>query len=507
MKTARFSSSKNDSIKKYQVRFNRKFLKYVVAVVVLVAAVVGYRAFFLPAERVELDSRLVMLGDLNGDRKWSKEDLPLLREYLSEPFSFQAEMAFLIDINRDGVVDGQDEQILGYLYAVGDPYAAKAKAATDGVTLPMPREMFAYIPESQYLVRPVFSYQHPLLQSGVLSFLSPTFSSRGESSYLNQLMREISDEALRFSIIYEQRKDELNAVEKAFVAEELDLIRQLNAKGDYFGLLLELILLSEAGETLSTDGVSPFVLKVRGFGLALREYLVSPDYTAFLAGKRDHLAVFSDLEKIYQQSIGQPLKIAELPPSRDLTKLENYVDRAIWQVYKSKTGESDFRQLINFAQNNRRYLRAVSRTTPRHNDIEVKNHNLPMMLLFREALRISGGDKKSAVGLLDEAIRIPYAWIKSIPRKLLPSSVALESFLLPGNMEDGSDKSRHWNVFGGVALHKSPEESLDLALRREIKDAKEGDYSPEVMTEFIRDTIANCFGIYHVVSMEQIEAR
>jgi hypothetical protein len=30
-----------------------------------------------------------------------------------------------------------------------------------------------------------------------------------------------------------------------------------------------------------------------------------------------------------------------------------------------------------------------------------------MVLLFREALRISGGDKKKAVGLLDEAIRIP----------------------------------------------------------------------------------------------------
>lgn len=503
MKTARFSSAKSDNVKKYQVRFNPKFLKFLVIILLLALAVTGYKAFFLPAERVTLVSRLVMLGDLNGDKKWSSEDLPLLKEYLSSPFTFQTEKAFLIDINRDGMIDAQDEQVLEYLYAIGDPYAAKAKAAEDGVTMPMPREMFAYIPESEYLVRPVFTYQHPLLQSGVLSFLYPTITTIPDSSYLNQLMREISDEALRFSMIYERRKDKLNRVEKAFVAEELQLIRQLHDKGDYFGLLLELILISEAGETLSTEGISPFVLKTRSFGLALREYLLSPDYTAFLVGKRDHLAVFGDIEKIYQQSIGQPLKIAELPPSRDLTKLENYVDRAIWQVYKSKTGESDFRQLINFAQNNRRYLRAVSRTTPRHSDIAVKNHNLPMMLLFREALRISGGDKKSAVGLLDEAIRIPYAWIKSIPRKLLPSSVALESFLLPGNMEDGSDKSRHWNVFGGIALHKSPEESLDLALRREIKDAKEGDYSPELMTEFIRDTIANCLGIYHVVSMGQ----
>jgi SRSO17 transposase len=31
---------------------------------------------------------------------------------------------------------------------------------------------------------------------------------------------------------------------------------------------------------------------------------------------------------------------------------------------------------------------------------------------------------------------------------------------------------------------------------------KEDDYSPELMTEFIRDIVANCFGIYHIVSME-----
>ena len=60
-----------------------------------------------------------------------------------------------------------------------------------------------------------------------------------------------------------------------------------------------------------------------------------------------------------------------------------------------------------------------------------------MILLFRESLRITNNDKKAAVGLLDEAIRIPMAWVKSIPKKVLPSSIALENFLLPGNKEDG----------------------------------------------------------------------
>jgi hypothetical protein len=39
-------------------------------------------------------------------------------------------------------------------------------------------------------------------------------------------------------------------------------------------------------------------------------------------------------------------------------------------------------------------------------------------------------------------------------------------------------------------------------LKRESQDLREGNYSPEAMTEFIRDTIANLNGIYYVVSMD-----
>ncbi|HNT98844.1 MAG TPA: hypothetical protein PKK31_11315, partial [Elusimicrobiales bacterium] len=48
---------------------------------------------------------------------------------------------------------------------------------------------------------------------------------------------------------------------------------------------------------------------------------------------------------------------------------------------------------------------------------------------------------------------------------------------------------------------KSPEESLRLALAREVKDYRD-DPSPRAMTEFIRDTMANLNGIYYVVSMD-----
>ena len=157
--------------------------------------------------------------------------------------------------------------------------------------------------------------------------------------------------------------------------------------------------------------------------------------------------------------------------------------------------------MVAYAQHDPRYLRAVSRTSKKLKDPNVENHNLPMVLLLREALRIKGGDKKKAVGLLDEAIRIPYGWIKSIPHESLPGSLALDNFLLPGNKEDGADKSRHWNVFGGACLYKSPQEALDLALKREMQDLRDENYSEEAMREFLRDMIADLNGMYHVLSV------
>jgi hypothetical protein len=91
--------------------------------------------------------------------------------------------------------------------------------------------------------------------------------------------------------------------------------------------------------------------------------------------------------------------------------------------------------------------------------------------------------------------------VKGIPQEVLPSPLALDNFLLPDNMEDGTDKSRHWNVFGGIALYKSPKDSLILSFQRELLDVLDDDYSVDAVREFLRDTIANINGIYCVVSM------
>ena len=43
---------------------------------------------------------------------------------------------------------------------------------------------------------------------------------------------------------------------------------------------------------------------------------------------------------------------------------------------------------------------------------------------------------------------------------------------------------------------------MELALKREMQDLREANYSKACMTEFIRDTIADLSGIYYVVSMD-----
>ncbi|MCX5786549.1 MAG: hypothetical protein NTX59_12775 [Elusimicrobia bacterium] len=469
---------------------------FLVFAAVLLAA--GY--FTLPVNRINMHSRLLMLGDLNFDNRWDKEDASLLAEVAADPFSKVPLMSYMTDVNHNGLLDDEDIFYLTALYKSGDPYKAFEELSKAGKIFPYPREFFRYLPETEYIQRPLIALEHPAEKDSPLKFLGSVRLSRG-GAYEAALRREIYSEGIRFSLAYAKREAGLTETEKKYSDGKIARCTDLWKKGELYGLLLELTGLTEDAETLTAKGQPVFIAKLLYFRDHLKGLLESAYYRDYLAKKGRPGDVLKIIQKYAMDDMGFEIDLANIAAPRDFLKLENYVERAKWQYYKSTATRKDFLRFLLFAQYDRRYLRAAARTTKKLSDIPLENHNLPMILLFREALEIKGGDKLAAVGLIDEAIRIPFAWVKTIPRTKLPTSVALENFLLPGNKEDGSDKSRHWNVFGGISLYKSPQESLRLALAREVKDLREADSRPDAMTEFIRDTIANINGIYYVMTI------
>lgn len=460
-----------------------------------------YYRKLIPVYRVEVRSELIMLGDLDGDHRWGPGDEQLLTAFLANPFAFPDGFAQRIDLNQNGRLDAEDLSILRALIAQPDPYAAEHAAKERGDSFPRPRELYHYEPMGAYRPRPLWSLPPPN-RVPALQWMEALRSSASRGAYAETLDAEIYNEAVRLQEAYRKREPHLLPLESEHAQRKLALCQALLDQGDRFELLLELIALVEDAETLRATPAQERPIKLLHFRDHLRELLASPLFDHYRKGEATSQAILQVMERDLKADLGLEYRLASLPPPRNLTHLENYLQRAEWQYYKTSTQSEDFIRLLDYAQHDPRYLRAVSRTNRKHADPSVENHNLPMVLLFREALRIKGGDKKRAVGLLDEAIRIPFAWIKSIPTEKLPHSLALDNFLLPGNKEDGSDKSRHWNVFGGLCLYKSPEEALDLALKREAKDLRESGYTVDGMTEFIRDMIANLNGMYHVLVID-----
>jgi len=454
-----------------------------------------------PANKVDVRSQLVMLGDFDNDRSWTERDAAILAQLVAAPYAVDTATRYKADIDRNGQIEAEDLFILNALFAESDPYQAAETARSKGEPFPRPRELFVYLPEQEYLQPPVVLVGRTLAANLPVGFIDLAFTYQSGSGYEAQLVDEIRDELIRLGAIYTARNEQLTEVERGYLLAKLQQCEQLFESKEFYPLLLTLIGLVEDGETLYHEKQDPFVKQILFVRDDLRELIESSLMAQFVAGEVDQLAIYAKIEAALKARLDMDLALATLDPPRDYTDPQNYLDRIEWQKHKGAVQPEHFKRLILYAQHDRRYLRAVSRTSPKHQDRTLQNHNLPMILLFREALRLMDGDKKAAVALLDEAIRIPMAWAKSIPRDLLPKSLALENFLLPGNKEDGADKSRHWNVFGGVAIYKSPEEALVLALKREIQDLKDSGYKPEAMDEFIRDTIANINGIYYVHSV------
>lgn len=477
-------------------------MRIVMAVLLVAAVGYAYWKYLIPVHRIENKSELIMLGDLNGDNLWTKADLGVLDDIRKDPFAVSDAVVSRIDMNQNGLIDEEDIVLLQSLVASdGDPYSAGERARSRGESFPRPREFYRYISIAEYRPRPLYALPYPGAADSVLDWLPRLPQSGKASFYAEALDAAVYAEAIRFDQAWRKRQLQLLPIEREYAVQKLARVKSLFQAGERYELLLALTELVEDAETLTERNQPEFPVKLLTFRDHLREVLASPEYAAFKTGKQDWRGVLKLVSRHLQADLGLSYDFETLGPPRNFKNLENYLQRVEWQYYKSSTREENLRALIAYAQHDPRYLQSVSRTSKKFQDSNVENHNLPMVLLFREALRISDGDKKRAVGMLDEAIRIPFAWIKSIPREALPSSLALENFLLPGNKEDGADKSRHWNVFGGIFLYKSPQEALDLALKREMQDLRDDKYSEEGMREFFRDMIANLNGMFHVMTV------
>lgn len=483
--------------------FQKRPLIIVLIVIILalsIFSIVSYRT--LPAVRFGAEAELVMLGDLNNDEVWDAKDLNILNDFLLNPFLADDSIAFKIDVNCNDNIDEEDLVFLKALYKYSDPYKSEKIFSEQGKIFPKPREFYRYIPKTEYIQRPLFLLNHKVIKNSVFeNILHEIISS--EPEYKTKILNEIYNEAIHYSFLYEIRKPYLYFEETEFAQKELEKCQKMYLDKEYFNLLLGLMNLVEHAEALSIHEKGCSEYKYLVLRDHFRKLLSSDLFLEKDNSKVDIKQIIDSVEVLIKKDLGMELDISKLKAPRDFSRLNNYLDRIEWQYYKSTTKNNDFNKLLKYTQYNRRYLRAVSNTNSRHSDPLLLNHNLPMILLFRKALEIKKGNKKAAVGMLDEVIRVPYAWVKAIPREMLPaSSIAFENFLLPGNKEDGCDKSRHWNVFGGVSLYKSPEESFRLSLMREVNDLKDADYSHEAFTEFIRDEIANLNGIYYVTSID-----
>ena len=353
--------------------------------VVFALGVLGfaYWKLVIPTHRIGAHFQLIMFGDLDGDHRWAAGDLKMLDSFLNDPFSAPATVALQLDLNQNGLIDEEDIRILHALIAAGgDPYAAEDCARTKGETFPRPRELYRYVSLAEYRARPLSGLTIPLAKDSVLDWLTTLHAPASTSSYSEALDAAVYAEGIRFDQAWRKREPQLLPMEREYATRKVARMKNLHEQGERYELLLELMDAVEDAETLTERNQPEFPLKLLIFRDHLREVLKSPIYAEFKAGKQDWRAVLRVVSGHLQTDLGLTYEFQTLPAPRNLTHLQNYLQRAEWQYYKSTTREEEFRALINYAQHDPRYLRAVSRTTRKLKDPDVGNHNLPMELLF-----------------------------------------------------------------------------------------------------------------------------
>jgi len=82
------------------------------SLLIFIAVFIAAGYFTMPVNRINMRSRLVMLGDFNSDNKWDQKDAGLLSALIADPFSMPEEAAYKADINHNGLLDDEDAAFL-----------------------------------------------------------------------------------------------------------------------------------------------------------------------------------------------------------------------------------------------------------------------------------------------------------------------------------------------------------------------------------------------------------
>ncbi len=195
--------------------------RLILAVCVLAISGLAYWKFAIPTHRIETHSELIMLGDLDGDDRWTANDLKILDDFLKDPFAFPDKLARQIDMNQNGMIDEEDLRILRALVASGgDPYVAEDNARAKGEPFPRPREFYRYVTLAEYHPRPLWALPYPQAEDSVLKWLPTLHAPVSAGSYADALDADLYAEAIRFDRDWRKREPELLPMEREYATQK-----------------------------------------------------------------------------------------------------------------------------------------------------------------------------------------------------------------------------------------------------------------------------------------------
>ena len=237
--------------------------KWSIGILLLSAGFYGYRQL-IPGYRLDIRSELVMLGDLNGDHRWSPEDVALLDAFLTDPFAFPDEFARRVDLNQNGQVDAEDLGILRALAAQPNPYAIEQAARARGADFPRPRELYRYEVVGAYRPRPLWALPFPNPVPG-LKWLQDLEAAPSRGDYADALTADIYNEATRLQEAYRKREPGLTPLERERARRKLARGQEHLQQGQRFELLLDLIAMVEDAETLKATPAQDGLMSLLAF--------------------------------------------------------------------------------------------------------------------------------------------------------------------------------------------------------------------------------------------------